>query len=334
MGGTPATTPTLIRSRARQAAGLGLAVVLAACGSNGGQAEDDPLAPAPGGSGAVPGTYGPPRLLGNLADLAITESSGLVASRRNPGVYWTHNDSGDDPVVFCVRGRGEACGAWRVTGAQARDWEAIAAGPGPEQGTSYLYVGDIGDNLEDLQEVLVYRVPEPSVPASGTGPARGAPASTDEAETLRLRYPDGPHNAEALAVHPQTGDLYVVVKAADPAVYVARAPLTAAPVTLELVGTVTVPDPVPALKIVTGADIAPDGRRVAVCTYGDGYELELPADEPAFDAIWRQPARRVDLGDRAQGESIAYRLDGRALLTTSEQAVGLPVPLLQVERRP
>lgn len=318
---------------------LAAALALVGCGSGGGGADDDPLAPAPSGSGAqditgVPRTYGPPRILGNLADPAITESSGLVASRLNPGVYWTHNDSGHDPAVFCVRRRGEACGSWRVTGAQARDWEAISTGPGPEQGTSYLYVGDIGDNLEDLDEVLVYRVPEPSVPASGTGSAGGAAAATEQAETFRLRYPDGPHNAEAMAVHPQTGDLYVVVKAADPAVYVARAPLTPAPVTLELLGNVTIPDPVPARKVVTGADIAPGGRRVAVSTYADGYELELPPGEPTFDAIWRQPARRVVLGDRAQGESIAYRLDGRALLTTSEQAVGLPVPLLQVELRP
>ncbi len=31
-------------------------------------------------------------------------------------------------------------------------------------------------------------------------------------DTLTLRYPDGPHDSEALMVDPRSGDLYVVVK--------------------------------------------------------------------------------------------------------------------------
>jgi hypothetical protein len=46
--------------------------------------------------------------------------------------------------------------------------------------------------------------------------------------------------------------------------------------------------------------------------------------------VWAQTPAPVSLGPRLQGESIAYRLDGRALLTTSEV---VPAPLQQVERR-
>ena len=95
------------------------------------------------------------------------------------------------------------------------------------------------------------------------------------------------------------------------------------------VGTIRLGTGTRGLEVVTGADISPDGRRVALSTYAQGYELELPAGA-AFDDIWAEPPVPVALGPRLQGEAVAYRLDGRALLTTSEIA---PWPLQQVERR-
>src|SRR5829696_10367652 len=90
-------------------------------------------------------TYGQPTTLATIKDKAVTESSGLVASRSTPGAYWTHNDSGDGPFIYAFGSVGEPLGVFRVAGAQARDWEDIAAGPGPDRGKSYLYIGDIGD---------------------------------------------------------------------------------------------------------------------------------------------------------------------------------------------
>ena len=48
----------------------------------------------------------------------------------------------------------------------------------------------------------VYRVAEPRVGAGATAPA----------DRLRLRYPDGAHDAEALLVDPLRGDLVIVTK--------------------------------------------------------------------------------------------------------------------------
>jgi hypothetical protein len=278
-----------------------------------------------------PTGYGPSTLLGRIQDPDIDESSGLVASRRNPGLLWTHNDSGDDPLVYCVDSQARACGVWRVTGAEAFDWEDIAAGPGPKAGEPYLYLGDIGDNIDQRTQIVVYRIPEPQVaPAAGPG-TKAAATPTPRAEALRLRYPDGTRNAEALLVHPVTGDLYVVSKEAQGAgVYKAAAPIDPSVVTpLVKVATLALPAGSAGPELVTGGDISPDGTRVALCTYSRGYELELPAGA-SFDRIWSEPLAPVTLGPRLQGESIAYRLDGRALLTTSEI---YPSPLQQVERR-
>jgi hypothetical protein len=81
---------------------------------------------------------------------------------------------------------------------------------------------------------------------------------------------------------------------------------------------------------ITGGSVSPDGRRVALCDYFQGYELVLPARSKNFDDIWKEKMTGFDLGKRQQGESIAYRLDGDALLATSE---GKEFDLIQVERR-
>ncbi|HVL05040.1 MAG TPA: hypothetical protein VM388_03580 [Acidimicrobiales bacterium] len=311
-------------------------VVLAAGCSDGSDGPDDPVAepPAstagPGTSGAT-GGYLPSTMLGTITDPDIDESSGLAASRRNPGLLWTHNDSGDEPLVYCLDLKAAPCGVWRVTGAEAWDWEDMAAGPGPRAGEPYLYLGDIGDNLDQRSQIVVYRIPEPAVAGTGPVTTKAAPAASAPAEALRLRFPDGPHDAEALAVHPTTGDLYVVSKDAQSAkVYKAAAPLDPAKVTtMTQVGTIRLGPGNRGLEQITGADISPDGRRVAVSTYAQGYELEVPAGG-VFDDVWSQPPAPVALGPRLQGEAIAYRLDGKALLTTSEI---VPSPLHQVERR-
>jgi hypothetical protein len=266
-----------------------------------------------------------PVQLATLEDPRIDESSGLVASRRNPGLLWTHNDSGDGPFIYALDRAGRSRGTWRVEGAQAIDWEDIAAGPGPARGQSYLYAGDIGDNARARDSIVVYRFPEPEIPAEQSG--RKEARKTEPAEAVRLKYPDGAHNAEALAVHPTNGDLYVITKAnAEAGVYKLAAPFDPKVVnTLSKVATLRGPDFFGTL--VTGADISPDGRRVALCDYAQGYELTLPAGAAGFDEIWKQTPVAVSLGARLQGESVAYRLDGAALLATSEQT---PTPLFEV----
>lgn len=268
-----------------------------------------------------------PVQLASLEDRRVRESSGLVASRRTPGLFWTHNDSGDGPFVYAFDRAGRSRGTFRVEGANAIDWEDIAAGPGPGPagGQSYLYAADIGDNGRSREFVVVYRFPEPELNANEAPPKDARP--TQPAEAIRLKYPDGAHNAEALAVHPSTGDIYVVTKANSSAgVYKLAAPFDPKVVnTLTKVATLHGPDFFGTL--ITGADISPDGRRVALCDYAQGYELKLPEGSKDFEEVWRQTPTAISLGPRLQGESVAYRLDGAALLATSENA---PAPLFEV----
>ena len=271
--------------------------------------------------------YGDPVVAFTFADPRIAESSGLVSSSTTDDVVFTHNDSGDDARFFAVDGAGRTLTTYVLPGVRARDWEDVARGP-DERGRSSLWLGDIGDNSARRDNgILVHRVREP-VP---DGRAR---VTTEPPTSFRLRYPDGPGDAEALVVHPRTGRLHVITKPlAGPAqVYAAPSTLDPrGPNRLERIGEVTprasgTPGG-PALGglaqlLVTAADISPDGRRLAVRSYTDVYEYDLPTDDlgAALDA---EPVVSP-LPPTAQGEGLAYRRDGRALLTSSEGR-GAPV---------
>lgn len=149
----------------------------------------------------------------------LKEISGLVASSKNPDVVWVHNDSGDTARIFAVDAKtGATLGTYTLSGAKAVDWEDIDIGPGPVQGQSYIYVGDIGDNGLSRSSVTVYRVPEPVVTGTASRPTKATLSGVD---TFNLKYPDGPHNAESLIVDPKSGEMVIIDKTSSgtPTIY-------------------------------------------------------------------------------------------------------------------
>jgi hypothetical protein len=283
----------------------------------------------------VDSDYNFPIHLADLENQSIKESSGIAASKRNANLFWTHNDSGDEPFIYAFDRKGKHRGVWRVTGASARDWEDIAVGPGPERNRSYIYLGDIGDNSGNRDEIVVYRIPEPLVTSADSSSSNQNPGTTEPSNAIRLKFPDGKHDAETLLVHPTTGDLYVVTKVLrhSAAVYKLNAPLPESGIaTLTRVREVRLSNI--AIGFITGGDISPDGHRVILCDYLGAFELVLPKKSGiSFDEIWKQPMNAVNLGTlatRRQGEAVCYRRDGLALLATSEK---LPCPLIEVTRR-
>jgi hypothetical protein len=279
--------------------------------------------------------YGSPVHIGNLENQSVKESSGIAASRLNAGIFWTHNDSGDGPFLYAFDRQGKHRGVWRVTGANAVDWEDMAIGPGPRRGRSYLYIGDIGDNSKKRDQIIVYRVAEPQLTSKDSSSTVQSPRATEAADVIRLEYPDGKYDAETLLIHPLTGDLYIITKVRGAAarVYKLRAPAPKSAATpLSFVGEFRFPNSFQGF--ITGGDISPDGRRVIVSDYLGACELILPGKRGTdFDKIWKQSPLPVDIGGfpgvRRQGEAVCYRADGLAILATSE---GLPCPLIEAAR--
>ena len=58
--------------------------------------------------------YGPGEKLGSLANPAMSETSGLAASRRADDLFWAVNDSGSAPRLFAIGADGRDRGFARV----------------------------------------------------------------------------------------------------------------------------------------------------------------------------------------------------------------------------
>src|SRR5262245_318230 len=121
------------------------------------------------------------RVLEEIAVLPdeLRESSGLAISRTQPGVLWSHDDSGDGPNLYAIDMSARLLAEFKLEGADARDWEDISAGPCPAvmapqtagARSECLYVADTGDNNQVRPDVAIYIVVEPSVGASGAASA-------------------------------------------------------------------------------------------------------------------------------------------------------------------
>lgn len=257
--------------------------------------------------------YARPTRVGLFSDSRLTEISGMVPVTGRPGLLWVHNDSDNSAHIFAVRDSGAVVARVAVTGASNVDWEDISCGPGPLPGRSYLYIADTGDNATSRDEVCIWRIPEPRLPDN----AGGRNYSSAPAARIRVRYPDGNFNAEALFVHPERGDLYIISKTTATAhAYRLRAP---APVnsltTLEALGNFRIPGEV------TAADITGDGLRMVVRTFTVVREYDAPPGQP-FERIFASAGRTLPNANSAEpkSEAACYDLDDRHIYTCNEIA--------------
>ena len=260
---------------------------------------------------------------GVFASPRVKESSGIAVSRTHRGLLWTHNDSGDGPYLYATDTTGADRGARRLPVDDPIDWEDMAEGPCPATPGRCLYVADTGDNDQRRASVNVHAVPEPDPP--------GGPADTSGVTaaplTLRLRYPDAPHDVEAIFVTP-AGELYLVSKGRTPPVRVFRVPRDAwrstGVVTATLVQGLGIPVERDDGRRVTAAALSPSGRTVAVRTYTSIHFFSLRPDGRLT------AAGACELGRlEPQGEAITF-LDDATVLLASEGPGPLAGPLYKV----
>ena len=256
----------------------------------------------------------------------LVESSGAAMSPTQPGVLFTINDSGNEPLLFAVDTMGAGRGAWRVENAQNVDWEAVSIGacgsPQPRTpAVSCVYIGDVGDNLETIPFRAIYRMPEPT---AGGRNLEGAIA----AERLVFRYADGPHDVEAMYVAPN-GDVVLITKRRRLAADRTLRPALVFTLPSSAWGTgklavATLSDSLPIvpgsarLRTITDAALSPDARLLAVRTYREVYVF-------AVDSATGRPRRGAppsvcDLSrvQKDNGEGITWVGRTNTLLLTGE----------------
>ena len=83
-------------------------------------------------------------------DSEVAEPSGLLYMDGN---IWTFNDSGGEPVLYCIDPRnGSVIRKTLISNAMNVDWEDIA------MDEHYIYVADVGNNFGGRDTVVIFRI--------------------------------------------------------------------------------------------------------------------------------------------------------------------------------
>ena len=257
-----------------------------------------------------------------IGSFAVDEISGLVRSRRTPGLVWALRDSGrgqrEALYHFQLEG-GQLRGGIRhlpVAGARNVDWEELAA-----DGQGNLWIADTGNNAESRQDLALLRVPEPDL-------TRDSAARV--AARHPIRYPDHPpwgtsFDSESLFF--LDGAAYLITKTAGHGVY--RLPAFTPNQPQTLVKVAALRGPARGFDgLVSGASLSLDGRRLAVvCGKRRVWVYEAQAPGLTGDALVRDLVARpprwsapFDAEEAAwQVEAVAFGTAGYDLLLAAEE---------------
>lgn len=253
--------------------------------------------------------------LGAVADAELVEASGLVVSRRDPDVLWTHNDSGDTPRLFALGRDGSALGTWTLD-VDLGDWEDLAWGADPDTGEPLLFIGDVGSFGTSRETVLVYVIEEPEVDTA----AAPSEHAVESWRTLTLRLPEV-LNIDSMLVDPDTGDLLLISDAEDGRSVLLRKPAPhtdGEDVSVEAVGELSFgTGSLTGDVLATGADISPLGERVVVRTRDEAWLWLRDGSQSVAEALLDEPCA-VALPTQELGETIAFDIRDGGLLTVGE----------------
>jgi hypothetical protein len=234
----------------------------------------------------------------------LKEVSGIADSKTELGHVWAHQDRGNPPQLHLINYDGTVKKNIYIKGARNRDWEDMALAG------SDLYIADIGDNYKAFTEYTIYKMPEP---APGTD-------TVYSFETIRFRYPDGAHDAEALLVDPTTKNIFILTKSDDPAaIYKLSFPYSTTEVnTAVKSGQLT-------YKGAVSAALSPDGKEIIVKTYFALYHyIRVGASIEA--ALQKQPAS-LPYRIEPQGEAVTFANNNGGYFTLSEKGFASSISL-------
>jgi hypothetical protein len=266
----------------------------------------------PAAAGQPPGQAAGLRAAGGtpvctVDDKRLPEVSGLAATEDG---YVVVNDSSDVDNRRRIFFLDQDCAVTRSVRypSRPRDTEDLARAP---DGT--IWIGDIGDNDRVRETVALWKL----------APDAQSPV------LHRVSYPDGAHDAEALLLSGDGTPIIVTKDSGTPGLYAPARALRAGQTTpLRRVGQFTLPRSTTSnpfsifgRQLVTGGAVAPDGSRVALRTYADALEFDVP-DGDVVRAVTEGTPRVIPLPDEPQGETVTYAPDGAALLTLSEKGDG------------
>jgi len=272
-------------------------------------------------------------VIASVQEKSLNEISGIEAFSSENGLHThfvVHNDDGD-PDLWILDESGDMARKLEIKGAKNRDWEDLTLIH--REGQTLLTVGDIGDNLGIRSSIRLYFIEWPPLQKS---------TSFEKHHKLKLTYPDGARDCEAMAYDPSTDRLLFMTKRDKPprlySLDVSQA-LKASEMELDFLGTVASLRPPTRedlrqfgkdgswISQPTGMDISDDGSMAAVITYRSLYLFERKSNQTWEEVFTTRP--REFLGPVSNSEeAIAFDVNNQAVIISSEDQ---PAPIFRAE---
>jgi hypothetical protein len=140
------------------------------------------------------------RLVSNLPSY-LNENSGLVFVNNNS--FWTHNDSGDGPIIYNIDSNGNQLDSIYLNGVTHVDFEDIT-----QDNLGNYYIGDIGNNSHNRTNLRVYKIPNPD---SIVG-HHVTPEIINYDYQDQVSFPDPNQNSDCEALFHHRNNLYLISK--------------------------------------------------------------------------------------------------------------------------
>lgn len=233
----------------------------------------------------------------------LDEASGIADSKLNPGYLWVQQDSGNPNDIALLSYDGTFLKKVNIKTSVNRDWEDMALATGPVAGTNYIYLADIGDNGLAFAEYYIYRFAEPGK----------AMDSVPDCDKITFKYPDGPHDAEAIMVDNSTKDIYIITKHdARSDIYKLPYPQSTTTANMAILsGTLS-------FNGVTSAAFSPDGMEILIKTYTAIHYWKKTKAETLEQALIKN-SKNIPHKFEPQGEAICFKNDNSGFFTLSER---------------
>ena len=220
-------------------------------------------------------------------------------------------------MLYAIDAKGSLTGSVILDGVNAIDWEDMASYT--DGASKRLVIADIGDNQSRRKYVTIYIIDEPD-------PLQHSQTATYR--EIRVRYPDGPQDCEAIGIDFEHRQILMVGKSLLP-----LAPVYSLPLPSQLYGGETTVDPVLltrvgaiAAALISAMDIDPRSGDLFLVNYFQCFHFNVNKGEPFGEWIKRVPDVN-ELPKLKQIEAVAVDASGDVWVTSE----GSPAKLARVE---
>lgn len=252
--------------------------------------------------------YGDLTYLGKLPS-KLNEISGITTN--DGATIWAVEDNGNKNQIYAVNLEANLIKQFKIENAKNHDWEDLARDP-----EGNIYIGDFGNNNNERENLRILKVPNPDKVSGGK----------IQVEKIKFHYPEQKKfppkksklrfDCEAFFYH--NNFLYLITKdRARPYLgkaHIYRVPAEKGDYSAKLIGEfISCTDT--QFCSITGADISPDGKKVALL--GSGF-IWLFTDFDSED-FTQGKLQTIDVLHRTQQESICFK-DNNTILIADEQS--------------